>query len=405
MHSRQAWPNSLHVLRHLSLGIALLAAFASCRAQQPGAATPGVELAVMRTVDEADGTFTRRPMVVGPDGLLYGAAEGGGAHAMGTVFRLSADGQFEVVHDFSGPDGRRPQGLTVGPDGGLYGVASEGGEFGDGTAFRIDPTGKFTPLHSFLATSSGAVPVSTLLLASDGLFYGITFTGGKHQAGTVYRMKPNGRVETLHHFRPGGADGHRPEGRLVEGPDGLIYGTTLYGGKHRFGTVYKMHRNGRLRVLLSFFHDARYGTKPANGLTVGPGGRLYGVIRGERFQHRRGLIYRIDGHGHFEIVHDFETQVDIDGKWPHCELLLGRDGALYGTTTRGGSGSGAGGGTVFRLTADGELTTLHSFSYHDDQGARPWAGLVELADGEFFGATDSAGGLNRGTLYRLRVPR
>ena len=132
MHSRQAWPNSLHVLRHLSLGIALLAAVACCRAEQPGAATPGVELAVMRTVDEADGTFTRRPMVVGPDGLLYGAAEGGGAHAMGTVFRLSADGQFEVVHDFSGPDGRRPQGLTVGPDGGLYGVASEGGEFGDG---------------------------------------------------------------------------------------------------------------------------------------------------------------------------------------------------------------------------------------------------------------------------------
>jgi hypothetical protein len=81
---------------------------------------------------------------------------------------------------------------------------------------------------------------------------------------------------------------------------------------------------------------------PLSPLLLVSDGLFYGVVRGERFLHRCGLNFRIAGHGNFDIVHDFETQVDIDGKWPHCELLLDRDGALHGTTTRGGSGGGAG---------------------------------------------------------------
>src|SRR5439155_10664355 len=104
-------------------------------------------------------------------------------------------------------------------------------------------------------------------------------------------------------------------------------------------------------------------------------------------------------------LHSFS---DIDGRWPSGDLLLGSDGNIYGTTSVGGTpglaacGIGyAGCGTVFRMTPTGTFSTLHAFTFSD--GAAPLGGLVEGSDGALYGTTSRGGPLRfaNGTVFRL----
>ena len=70
-----------------------------------------------------------------------------------------------------------------------------------------------------------------------------------------------------------------------------------------------------------------------------------------------------------------------NGAYPQAGLVQGADGNFYGTTEDGGYGNG----TVFRMTTNGTLTTLLSF--RGTNGVSPQAGLVQGADGNFYGTT------------------
>ncbi len=381
---------SLAGWRHGLLGLLLgMAAWSAV-------AAPATEAEALYPFAGAEGTSA--PLVSGPDGLLYGAGYPG-LHGQGMVFRLTADGQLEVLHDFAHNEGAGPLGLVLAPDGFFYGVTAAGGAFDAGTAFRISPQGGFERLHAFEPGVDGKGPRGNLLLASDGHFYGTTLQGGPTNRGTAFRMNARGHVTLLHAFGSADGDGAYPIGRLIEGSDGLLYGTTSGGGRG-FGTVYKMHRNGVVKVLHGFSFDGRDGYSPDNGVTEGPDGLFYGVAEGHR-ENRRGLIFRVDSRGHLDVVCTFPPPVELNGRQPHKPLTLGRDGAFYGTTS--GGGAYRTGGTVFRFTTDGVLTTLYSFDGDSPVGQRAANALVEQADGEFVGATYSGGETNRGSIYRLRV--
>jgi uncharacterized repeat protein (TIGR03803 family) len=80
-------------------------------------------------------------------------------------------------------------------------------------------------------------------------------------------------------------------------------------------------------------------------------------------------------------------------------LMQGSDGNFYGTTEYGGTN---GAGTVFKISTNGALTTLYSFTGGND-GANPQAGLVQGTDGSFYGST-SVGRLGgTGTVFRLTI--
>jgi uncharacterized repeat protein (TIGR03803 family) len=90
-----------------------------------------------------------------------------------------------------------------------------------------------------------------------------------------------------------------------------------------------------------------------------------------------------------------------DGAAPLFESLVqGTDGNLYGTTSRGGANIV---GTVFRLTPTGKLTTLYSFCAQSNctDGALPYAGLIQAANGSFYGTTQSGGADNGGTFFKI----
>jgi uncharacterized repeat protein (TIGR03803 family) len=131
------------------------------------------------------------PLVVGPDGALYGSTSYGGTNRIGTLFRLETDGTFMKLHDFNGADGYYPVvALAVAPDGALYGSTSGGGTNANGTLFRLETNGIFTKLHDFNGTD-GAGPLWALVVGPDGGLYGSTPFGGPRLGGILFKLVLN----------------------------------------------------------------------------------------------------------------------------------------------------------------------------------------------------------------------
>jgi uncharacterized repeat protein (TIGR03803 family) len=227
-------------------------------------------------------------LVLASDGNFYGTASSGGPPTgqcdpgCGTIFKITPDGKYTTIHNFNGiPDGGLPLATMVqAPDGKLYGTASDLGNAGSyGTVFTITPEGKYTVVHQFNNTD-GAYPFGGLILGTDGNFYGQTDLGGASAYGaygTVYKMTPSGKVTTLHSFEQ--TDGDNPISNLVEGTDRNFYGTAAYGGKYpNFGTVFKITPSGTFTTLHNF--DSTDGSYLYAGLIQGTNGRFYGATFG-----------------------------------------------------------------------------------------------------------------------------
>ncbi|HTS18501.1 MAG TPA: choice-of-anchor tandem repeat GloVer-containing protein [Verrucomicrobiae bacterium] len=145
----------------------------------------------------ADGATPLAALIQDGGGYLYGTAFGGGTNGNGTVFKVDTNGiTYVALHSFGGiPDGSYPgAGLVQGTDGNFYGTTVYGGPSagGDGTVFRITPQGTFTTVYQFTGGATGAYPDYGPLVQSsiDGYFYGTTLYGGDSGWGTVFKCAP-----------------------------------------------------------------------------------------------------------------------------------------------------------------------------------------------------------------------
>jgi uncharacterized repeat protein (TIGR03803 family) len=307
--------------------------------------TPDGALTALYGLRGPEGADLFGPLALGRDGQLYGTTALGGPgdlNGKGTVFRFSPSGSFTTLHFFSGSDGVHPQtGLTRGRDGTLYGTTTRGGEADQGTVFAITPQGEFRTLHA-LSRNDGEMPLGELLLGRDGWLYGTTTSGGPANCGTIFGVPPSEGFSVIHVFGlydP--REGRSPRGGLVQGSDGWLYGTTEFGGEHDAGTVFRMAPDGTFASLHSF--SQREGTTPLAGLILGRDGRFYGTTSsGGAFN--SGTVFAMTPAGQVSVVHAFTGRAD--GGSPVSSLLQGRDGHLYGTTPMGGASSM---GTVFRI--------------------------------------------------------
>jgi uncharacterized protein (TIGR03437 family) len=157
-------------------------------------------------------------------------------------------------------------------------------------------------------------------------------------------MTPGGVLTTLYAFS--GSDGQYPSAGLIQATDGNFYGTTQEGGTSGNGTVFRLTPSGVLTSLYSFGSAAN------------------------------------------------------DGMYPVADLLQAGDGNFYGTTTQGGAYFF---GTLFRITPDGVMTTLHSFGSTPVDGEIPYAGLIQAADGNLYGTTSFGGDSKAGAVFRLQL--
>ncbi len=184
-------------------------------------------------------------LVQGADGNLYGTAQFGGADGLGAFFKISLGGAFTSLYSFGSAtfDGVFPNpGIIEARDGNFYGTTAEGGVNSPwGTIFKVTSTGTESVLYNFCNLTScadGSSPAGGLVEATDGNFYGTTLTGGANGKGTIFQITPTGQLSTLYNFcsQPNCPDGYEPLTTLLQATDGNFYGTT-HGGN---GTVFKL---------------------------------------------------------------------------------------------------------------------------------------------------------------------
>jgi uncharacterized repeat protein (TIGR03803 family) len=202
----------------------------------------------------SDGMYPRGGLIRDSTGNLYGAtAYGGGSgcggQGCGTVYRIDASGQEEVLYRFKGgKDGATPSGrLARDSAGSLYGTTDQGGGegclgYGCGTVFKVNKAGKEQVLHRFSGGADGEMPFSSsIVLDESGNLYGTTGFGGTSGYGVVFKISSAGKETVLYNFAED-AKGGVPEWGVTRDAKGNLYGTTLYGGDHscRCGVVFKL---------------------------------------------------------------------------------------------------------------------------------------------------------------------
>jgi uncharacterized repeat protein (TIGR03803 family) len=360
-----------------------------------------------------DGTNGSNPyyesLVQGTDGNLYGTTTYGGANeqncnggSCGTVFKITPAGKLTTLHEFDFADGGLPEaGLVQTTGRSFYGTAAIGGSSGYGTIFKITPAGRLTTVYEFQNSTDGGNPLGALVQAGNGILYGTTSYGGGNPCacGTVFKVTLAGTLTTLHTFVGGGTEGNYPEAGLVQGADGIFYGTTAYGGANGYGTVFKITPAGTLTTLHNF--DGTDGRNPWAGLLQGTDGSLYGTTTYGGTSGSGcdgfgcGTVFKITLTGTLTTLHNFDG---TDGGLPTGRLAQATNGTFYGMSSGAGANNG---GTIFKITTAGTLTTIHNFDVTD--GANPLGGLAQATNGTFYGTTSEGGADNNGTLFSLSV--
>lgn len=209
-------------------------------------------------------------------------------------------------------------------------------------------------------------------------------------------------LDILHQFGSSSHEGSSPAGRLIQTPDGNFYGTTSDGGPAGTGTIFKMTPDGALTTL-HVFGDYPDGYFPYSRLLLASDGNFYGTTTGGGPDFG-GTIFRMTPDGETTMLRTFDAYGNgaREPHDPYGPLIQATDGFLYGTTQNGGRVNR---GTIFRMSLDGSsFTVLHEFGLLD--GTIPRGGVIQASDGNFYGTTLNGGlvgcgGYGCGTLYRL----
>ncbi|MGA2353189.1 MAG: choice-of-anchor tandem repeat GloVer-containing protein [Terriglobales bacterium] len=383
-------------------------------------ASPAQTLTTLHSFDNTDGAVPER-LVQATSGKLYGTAGEGGASGDGTIFTITTSDKLKTLLSLDGTDGANPYGLPLvqATNGDFYGTLQAGGAYpalcggyGCGTVFKITASGKITTLYNFCSQDNctdGADPLTGLVQATNGDFYGTTNSGGANcvadgGCGTIFKITASGTLATVYSFcsQSNCTDGAYPTSGPIQGSDGNFYGTANTGGAYGYGTVYQLTQSGTLTTLLSF--DNTNGNGPRN-LIQASNGNLYGSTHyggtSTACTNGCGVVFSMTLNGTQLDVYSFDN---TDGFNPSTPVQA-TDENFYGTTHGGAYGEG----TIYELTAGGTLTTLYNFCAKTGcpDGATP-AGLMQDTNGNFYGTTYAGGTSDAcsggcGTIYSFSV--
>lgn len=329
----------------------------------------------------------------------------------GSIFKVEYPGAaYTDVHTFSqASNGINPRGsLIQASDGNLYGLCSQGGSFGAGVLFKFNPFSLvYTKLYDF-DSLNGKNPQGTLLQASNGKLYGVTYAGGMHNRGILFEFDINSQLfskkKDLVLFNVA-----NPYGALIEISNGILYGLSSVGGVDGTGSLYEYNINtNTISSRYSFvLGPSQAGYTPRGALLQAKDGILYGLSRYGKpgFESGGGVIFKYDPAINlpwlaFSSLHVFEDE------WPGSlfgyelmgSLIQASDGKLYGMTRLGGAYAA---GTIFAYdTALHTCSKVYDFNSSTD-GYRPYGSLMLSSDGDLYGLTSSDSG--QAKMFRFNI--
>jgi uncharacterized repeat protein (TIGR03803 family) len=355
-------------------------------------------------------------------GNVYGTTYYGGLSYLGygVVFKLTRHGSNwiqSVLYDFTGgSDGGHPYGgVTFGPDGSLYGTAEGGGRLGQGVVFKLQPPATEcrsvacywteTVIYNFTGAADGGGPQGNIVFDRAGNLYGTTLTGGIGGNGAVYELSPapgQWKLSVVQEF-PNFSTGTRPANGVIFDQAGNLYGTTVSGGSSNQGVVYELTpgASGWTQTILHKFAGSPNDGAVGAGLAFDSHGNLFGFTELGGYKDW-GVTFELQPTGsggyNYSVIYLFMPQ--LGGAPGYIAVpLLDSAGNVYGSGTSGGSG---GAGVVFELTPSGggwNFITLHDFNGPD--GDEPGGNLAFDAQGNLYGCTEYGGRSGEGVVWQI----
>ena len=335
--------------------------------------TPLGILSTLHSFSGADGAASRAPMILS-DGSFYGITQNGGSNGSGTVFKITPKGVFTSLHSFASGEGYYATGpLMQASDGNFFSTTELGGANGYGTIFKITPGGTFSTFYSFSSTD-GSAPAGGLIQASDGDLYGTTYEGGvfntcPNGCGTVFKISLGGILTTIANLEPTGPA--NPIAALIEATDGNFYGTSYSGGSAGgWGTFFEITPSGDITTIHSF--DGNDGAQPYGPVTQDTNGYFYGTVTNGLGKAAQGTVF-----GETTNLVPFVSFIRSRGKTGQTVGILGQgfrsatnvsfNGTAASFTIRSGTflvatvPVGASSGFVTVTTASGTMNSNVSF--------------------------------------------
>jgi uncharacterized repeat protein (TIGR03803 family) len=322
-----------------------------------------------------DGQHPSARMVFAPNGVLYGTTYGGGIDnntcgdggdgGCGTIFKLTPPPTFcgsvlcpwdeTVIYFFPGSPGAGvPSGgpLAIDQSGNLYGSSINGGCCDYGDDFELSPSGSGWNAALIDNHFPDGGPMSGLTIDNAGNLYGSVESP---YAGAIYQLSSSGfgwqfnLIMNLNNIMNGG-DG--PQGSLIVDGAGNLYGTTLGGGGGNGGTVFELAA-GTWNFSLLYSLTGSEG--PQESLAMDSAGNLYGTTYGDG-AYNRGSVFKLSPSANgwiYTELYDFTG--GSDGSLPISNVVIDAQGNLYGTASRGGTGTNcyegsSGCGVVWKIT-------------------------------------------------------
>lgn len=342
---------------------------------------------------DADGATPTAPIVKGADGNYYGTTEYGGTADKGTFYRMSPSGGVTVLHSFGSVpnDGLSPVGPPIlASDGSFYGTTAEGGTGSNGgTVYKVTAAGDLTILHNFgAAHTKGIDPAGGLVQARDGNLYGVTLFGGSNfLSGTLFSVSTAGVFTTWHVF----PSGSFPAAHPTMGRDGALYGVTVQGGTANAGVIYKLIPGHNFTVVHSF--SGSDGGYPNGPLLLGADGLLYGTTSADANdgQNPHGTVFQYTPGGSLNVIHAFPSTPPVDIN-PIGPLVQAPSGVFFGVTRASGQGQDS----MFSFTNSSDFKNIFLFTKADIYA--PFLSNVR-ADGAIYGLSTAGGTDQRGTAF------